>query len=110
MNRSSISDGQETGRRREVVYRTSIEESAAASVSLAVVEAIGEITGKSVTEIGPIQDVLHTEALDALFSVNGGKRGSDQFPGFVSFEFEEFLITVHGTGEIIIRSRSEESY
>jgi len=92
------SDGDRYGRRDVVVHRTGHD--GPGSLSVSVVEALAEAKGVSPVDIRePMYDVVDPDALDQLFTRSDG--------GHVVFELADHEITVHASGEILVRDRSE---
>jgi hypothetical protein len=92
-------EGDRFGRRDVVVHRTAHD--GHGSISVSVVEALAEANGVSPVDIRqPLYDVVDPDALDSLFTDNEG-------PGRVIFELAGHEITVHASGEILVRDRSE---
>lgn len=65
--------------------------------SMAVVEAIADVTHSDPMDLAPLHRSVETDALDSLVS------DADDPTLSVSFEVEEFTVTVHGDGTIEIR-------
>jgi hypothetical protein len=73
------------------------------SPSVAVVEAVSDVTGRDVTDLESLEHVVDTDALDSLFAprANGHPRTgrfSFQYEGFdVSIAFDDSVtVRVHG--------------
>lgn len=62
-----------------------------------IAEALAETSGTDIEEIGPLADVIDTTAINRLFR-------SDTIPerAVVQFPVGQYLVTVRGTGEILI--------
>lgn len=73
-----------------------------ASVTTAIVMAVGTITDTPPTDIEPVHAVVNPDALENLYAPQGdeGLRCDD---GTASFRFHECGVTLHSTGEIEIR-------
>lgn len=66
-------------------------------VSLAVILAVADATGRPPTEIGPLSDVLDPDALDDVFTPAPGENRRE--PGRVRFRFEGRTVVVDGPRE-----------
>lgn len=73
--------------------------------STAVVETVGDVTGRDPTALQPLYDVIDPDALDTLVRSSGG-NGENQYTS-VSFGFADHRVTVRSTGELIVRAAQE---
>ena len=69
--------------------------------SIAVIETVAIAVDREPTSIEPLYESVDPDALDALVQSNGAPTDSDSVT--VSFRFAEQQVTVHGTGEIVVR-------
>lgn len=67
--------------------------------SLAVIEAIAELTDRDIRELPPLQHSLDVEAFDALITRRQTNPGTDIQ---VSFRYEGYIITVEADGSIVV--------
>ncbi len=75
--------------------------------STAVVETVAEATGVDPTDLEPLYDTLDPGALDALIvSGHGEDHRADPT---VSFTFAGYFVSIHGTGEVVVRTAPETS-
>ena len=79
-------------------YHVQFDASRAGGASHAVVTALAAVTGKGLTEIEPLYDVVDPDALDALFQHGSGDSKSGMA---VSFELDSSDVTVYSTGEVV---------
>jgi hypothetical protein len=70
------------------------------SPSVAVVQAVSDLTGRGVTELESLERVVDTDALDSLFAPrsNGEPR-----TGRFSFEYEGFAVSVSFDDAVTVR-------
>jgi len=98
---TSSKQGDRFERRDVVVHRT--VESGHGSLSVSVVEAVAEAKNVAPVDIQqPLADVVDPDALNRLFERTDGD-------GHVTFELADHEVTVHATGEILVRARSDGS-
>jgi hypothetical protein len=67
----------------------------------AVIESVAAATGRDPVAIGPLHDSVDPDALDALIR-NGGATDTDTVT--VSLCFEGRRVTVHSTGDVVVRA------
>jgi hypothetical protein len=82
----------------EVVRR---HRSAGESMSATVVAAVAEAADCSTGEVQPLYTVVDPDTLDSLFEYGQGPS----WEGHLTFHLDEFDVTVHGTGEVVVRPR-----
>ena len=71
--------------------------SPADATSLGVIEAVADVLDREPTALGPLGNVLDTDALDALFA------DPSTSSLVVSFEYEELTVTVSNEGFVEVR-------
>jgi len=87
--------------RRDVVVHRTVH-SGAESLSVSVVEALAAAKGVSPVDIEqPLYDVVDPDALDRLFT-DGNATAR------VVFGFADHEVTVHASGEILVRDRGSD--
>lgn len=69
-------------------------------VSYTLLTAIGAITGKEVTELTPLTEIVDPDALDKLF--DQWRRSQERTDAHLSFRFNRCAVTVRSTGKIVI--------
>lgn len=74
------------------------------SVGVAVVEAVAEVKGVDMLDVGPLHDVVDMDALDAIFSRDNGATRRDLQ---VTFPLDGTEVTVYETGEVVVRPGDE---
>lgn len=75
------------------------------SPSVAVVRAVSEATGRSVTELEPLEHTVDTDALDSLFS----PRANDEpRTGRFSFEYAGLDVTISYHDYVEVRVTNED--
>jgi hypothetical protein len=72
------------------------------SMSATIVAAVAEAAECSTADVQPLYTVLDPDTLDSLFDYGQGPS----WEGRISFRLDEFTVTVHGTGEVVVRPRS----
>lgn len=82
------------------VVRASYD-SSTTNPSTIIVESVAEATGREPTAIEPLYESIDPDALDALLRTKEPSGNTDTVT--VSFVFADRHVTVHGTGEIIVR-------
>ncbi|MFC6731909.1 HalOD1 output domain-containing protein [Haladaptatus sp. GCM10025893] len=75
-------------------------------VGATIMDAVASIAEKSVSELGPLNDIIDPDALDALFSAqpDGRPRGT----GYIHFAIQNFEVSVHSNGHISIVPHEED--
>lgn len=83
-------------------YTEQFDWSADDEPSVAVVEAVANFQGCSETDLERLDEVIDTDALDALFSprYSGKSRGR----GHVSFSYSGDEVTVFSDGAVVVNS------
>lgn len=76
-----------------------------AAPSMAVVETVAEATDRDPTSIEPLYDTLAPGGLDTLLR-SGGSEG-ERADITISFTFAGHLVTVYGSGEVVLRPARE---
>jgi hypothetical protein len=75
------------------------------SPSVAVVQAVAELTGRDVTDLDSLERVVDTDALDALFAPRpNGERRTGRF----SFEYEGFAVSISFDDAVTVRIHDHE--
>lgn len=72
------------------------------SPSVAVVTAVHEFTGRSVTDLAPLGSLLSADALDEL--CESLSTASPPVEGHVEFAYEGLSVRVVGTGTVELRT------
>lgn len=75
------------------------------SITERVVDAVAAAEDRDPIELPPLQDVIETDALDALFDTD---RGAETAPIELCFCYSESIVTVHGDGAIDVTPRGPE--
>jgi len=78
--------------------------------SIAVIETVAIASGREPTGIGPLYEVIDTDALDALIQSNVAYLADGGTT--VTFEFAGQSVTVHGGGSVVVQPvepRSDEA-
>lgn len=88
-------------------YRAEYEWETDLSLSTTLGVVIDAVSDVPATDRPPLFHSVDTDALDRLFEPIGGNN-RDHIAGKVVFPYCEFLVTVHGDGEIQLRPRQEE--
>lgn len=70
--------------------------------STAVIETVAIALNCEPTSIGPLYESVNPDALDALLQSNRTLSGQETLS--VCFKFADQLVTVHGTGKVVVRS------
>lgn len=86
------------------VVRTEVNWSSSSPVT-GVVETVAVAADRDPTEMEPLQERVDAEALNSLVRSDGTGPGGEVH---VSFVFAEHLVSVHGTGEIVVRPAEAE--
>lgn len=89
------------------VYLASFDPDSSESVSIDVVAAVAAASGKCIDEVGPLFDVVNPDALDGLFGVRREEEGL--MPSSVTFQLDEFRVTVRSHGAIELRKTRDEA-
>lgn len=76
------------------------------SVSSLVVETVAEVSGKPPTELERLYARVDTDALDALFRPLAG--GPSRTGGKVELPFDDYVVSVHADGRIVVESATDE--
>ena len=76
------------------------------SVGSLVVETVAEFSGKSPTELERLYTRIDTDALDKLFRPVAD--GSSRTGGRVAFPFDEYVVSVHADGRIVVRAHGSD--
>jgi len=69
--------------------------------STAVIEAVGEASGRKATTLGPLHDSFDTDALNSLLRSNSAAL-SETDNVSVSFVFEGYLVQASSTGDVAV--------
>lgn len=74
-------------------------------VSVDVLTAVADLEGVNPADLPPLRDVVDVDAIDALFDSrdDAASRG----PGYVSFRYEGYSITIYHDGEFVVRAITE---
>lgn len=72
------------------------------SVGSLVVETVAEFSGKAPEELEPLYTRIDTDALNKLF--RPVDDGSSRTGGKVEFPFDDYFVTVHADGRIVVES------
>jgi hypothetical protein len=75
---------------------------ASTAPSTAVIETLAVALDREGTTLDPLYESVDPDALDALVHSTGPSTNGDTVT--VSFVFAEQQVTVHGTGEVIVRT------
>lgn len=70
-------------------------------LSVAVIEAISQVSGKGLRELDPLHSAIDPDALDAIFR-SRGQPAINQNIEDLTFHYEECKITVSSSGRIVI--------
>lgn len=89
------------GRERSDGVKCRRQWTAETPLSVAVVEAVAEATGRDPTEIEPLNEYIDPDALNDLFEP---RSDGDRSEATVSFPLEDHLVIVRGDGTIVVRS------
>lgn len=78
---------------------------ASTGIGTTIMDALSSIAQKSVSELGPLNEVVDPDALERLFAPqpDGRPRGS----GFIHFAIQNFEVSVHSNGHISITPHFE---
>lgn len=71
------------------------------SMSATVVAAVAEAAGRETGDVQPLYTVMDPDVLDALFSYGQARS----WEGHLTFGLDEFEVTVHASGEVVVRPR-----
>jgi hypothetical protein len=85
-----------------VLASTWFDPTADRSVCVAIVETIELVTDRT-KDLPPLGERIDTDAVDALFSTHFGTAPEPAVR--LSFPYEEWQVTVSGTGEIVVGLR-----
>lgn len=66
--------------------------------TVALAFMLSEVTGKPVTEIGPLSEYVGTDGLDNLFTKSGTRWLHRNLS--VQFQYEEVSVTIHSDGDV----------
>jgi hypothetical protein len=83
----------------DVLASTRFDPTADRSVSVSIVETIERVTNRA-DDLPPLGEQIDTDAVDALFSTHLGIAPEPDVR--LSFLYEEWQVTVSGTGEIVV--------
>lgn len=86
----------------DVLVRTRFDPTADRSASVTIVETIERVTDRA-DDLPPLGEQIDTDAVDALFSTHFGTAPEPAVR--LSFPYEEWQVTVSGTGEIVVGLR-----
>lgn len=75
------------------------------SVGSLVVETVAEFAGDPPTELERLYSRVDTDALDVLFRPVAG--GASRTGGKVEFPFDDYFVSVHADGRIVVRSQQD---
>jgi len=75
------------------------------SATVAVLEAIEELSGRDLQSLDRLHNTIDPDALNALFQ--SGSDDTARNSGCVSFTVEEFTVTVHGDGTLCVTHVTE---
>lgn len=76
------------------------------SVTSQVIDAVASAEDRDPVELPPLQEVVETDALDALFDT---ARDAEASPVELCFCYSESIVTVHSEGMIDVTPRPPES-
>lgn len=69
-------------------------------VTTTLIDALEEVLGqKALLELPPLYDHVDPDALDRLFSQ---VKSSDRTRGVLYFDFAEYEVAIHATGDVVI--------
>lgn len=71
------------------------------SPSAAVIETVAVAVDRDPTTIAPLYESVDPDALDAVVQSDGGPTNTDTVT--VTFVFADRQVTVHSTGEVVVR-------
>jgi hypothetical protein len=86
-----------------VLVRARFDPRSDRSVSVAVAETLSLVV-ESAIDLPPLAHSIDTDSLDALFAPHTGPPASELQ---LTFPYQQWKVTVSGTGEISISDRSE---
>lgn len=78
-------------------------------ISVTVINAVAEVTGRDVDRLTPLRDVVNPEALDEAVRPAAPVDRQYEGPLSISFEYEGFEITVRRSGQIVLYPSSAPS-
>lgn len=76
------------------------------SLATLVVEMVVEVSGKSPMELEQLYARIDTDALDRLFRPIAD--GSSRTGGRVEFPFDDYVVSVHADGRVVVEPPGEE--
>lgn len=77
------------------------------SLASAIVAAVAEATGADPATVGPLNEVIDTDALERLFSPLRDPAAGPR-TGTVTFRFEGCRVTVHADGRVVARTVGDD--
>lgn len=98
-------DGERTGTVESGVYRTRHDFGGRRALSTTIIEAIEEATDLTEPSSRILADVVDPDCLDGLF--RPVRHRTDREEGSVQFPLDEYSVTVHADGEIVVRRQGE---
>ena len=71
------------------------------SIGAVVTSAVETVSGRDVTDLPPLHDVVDVDALDKLFRPR--RSGERRTNGSVTFQFAGYTVTVYADGLLVVR-------